>query len=59
MERGLTLALNRNSPTPLSLLNIARCQTLYTNNLTSFSQQLYEAVINDPFYRGSTEAQKD
>lgn len=59
MERALTLALNRNSPTPLSLLNIARCQTLYTNNLTSFSQQLYEAVINDPFYRRSIEAQKD
>lgn len=30
--------------------------TLY--NLISFSQQLYEAFITDPFYRGPTEAQK-
>lgn len=30
VERGLTLALKRNSPTHLSLLSITRCQTLYT-----------------------------
>lgn len=30
VERGLTLALKRNSPTHLSSLSIIRCQTLYT-----------------------------
>lgn len=36
VERGLTVALKRNSPTHLSLLSITGCQTLYTNNLISF-----------------------
>lgn len=57
-EGALTLALKRNSPAHLLSLSIIRCQTLDTNNLTSFSQQRHEAVIIDPFYRRPTEAQK-